>query len=80
MVTWWPRLLAEMQDVKGSACFWGLAFGGESDDEYVFRERYDVGRQFLTIQSDRRILVHIVNDIFEELLNLDMEPKPESPW
>ena len=23
---------------------------------------------------------HMVNDIIEELLNLDMEPKPESLW
>ena len=28
----------------------------------------------------REILVHMVNDIIEELLNLDMEPKPESLW
>ena len=29
---------------------------------------------------DRKILVHMVNDIIEELLVLDMEPKPESLW
>ena len=28
----------------------------------------------------REILVHMVNDIIEELLNLDMEPKQESLW
>ena len=29
---------------------------------------------------DRASLVYMVNDIIEELLDLDMEPKPESLW
>ena len=28
----------------------------------------------------RENLVHVVNEIIEDLLNLDMEPKPESLW
>ena len=29
---------------------------------------------------DREVLVHMVNDVIEELMDLDMEPKPESLW
>ena len=29
---------------------------------------------------DRATLIHMVNDVIEELLDLDMEPKPESLW
>ena len=115
-------LLAEMQDVKGSACSetcetefrysrcirqggveapvlwgrvakyvlgkaeakwkargWGLSFGGESDNEYVMRSMMwaDNYRLFC---HDRATLVNMVNDVLEELLDLDVEPKPESLW
>ena len=107
-------LLAEMQDVKGSACFencetefryskctrqggveapvlwgrvakyvlrkaeerwkvrgWGLSFGEESDNEYVLRSMMWADNYWLFCHN-REILVHIVNDIIEELLDLDM--------
>ena len=116
-------LLADMQDVKGSACFekcetefryskgirqggveapvlsgrvaeyvlrkaeerwkprrWGLSFGsGESDNEYVLRSMMWADNYWKFFHN-REILVHMVNDIIEELLNLDMEPKPETLW
>ena len=109
-------LLAEMQDVEGTACFencetefryseweapvllwrvakyvlwkteerwkargWSLSFGVEPDNEYVLRSMMWADNNWLFCHG-REILVHLVNDIIEELLNLDMEPKPETLW
>ena len=50
-----------------------------SDNEYVSRSMMWADNYWLFCHS-REILVQMVNDIIEELLNLDMEPKPESLW
>ena len=115
-------LLAEMQNVRGLACFencetdfcyskcirqggveasilwgrvvkyvlwkieekwkargWGLSFGGEDDNEYVLRSMMWADNYWLFCH-DREVLVHMVNDVIEELMDLDMEPIPESLW
>ena len=46
----------------------------------VCAEEQDVGGQLLAIQRQQRKLVCMVNDIIEELVDLDMEPKPELLW
>ena len=51
--------------------------GGESDNEYVLRSMMWADNYWIFCHN-REILIHAVNDIIEELLNLDMEPKPES--
>ena len=115
-------LLAEMQDVRGSASFencetefrysrcirqggveapvlWGcianyvfwkaeekwrakgrgLSFGGQHDNEFSLRVMMWTDNYWLFSDSRER-LVCKVNDIIEELLDLDMERKPESLW
>ena len=54
-------------------------FGGEGDDEYPFSgmmwaDNYSI------YSDDRKMWKYIVNDIIEELMILDMEPKRESLW
>ena len=46
-----------------------VTLGGQNDNDHVLRGMMWAER-----------LVCMVNDIFEELLDLDMEPKPESLW
>ena len=115
-------LLADMQDVQGSACFensetefrysgcirqggvevlvlwgrvakyvlwkaeekwkangWELPFGGQQNNEDVVRGMMWADNHWLFCDN-REKLMCMVNDIIEELLDLDMEPKPESPW
>ena len=101
-------LLAEMQDVRGSASFensetefrysrcirqggveapvlwwrakgWGFSFGGQYDNEYTLRGMMWADNNWL-FSDHREKLICMVNDIIEELLDLDMEPKPESLW
>ena len=115
-------LLAEMQDVRGSASFencetefrcsrcirqggveapvlWGRiakqvlwkaeekwrvfglgsSFGRQHDKEFTFRGMMLADNCWLFSDSRER-LTCMVNDIIEELLDLDMEPKPESLW
>ena len=57
---------------------WGLPFAGQHDNEYVLRGMMwaDNCRLFC---DNREMLICMVNDI-EELLDLDMEPNPESLW
>ena len=47
---------------------WGLAFGGQDDNEHLLIQRHDVGRQLSIVQRRRRKLVCMVNDVIEELL------------
>ena len=39
---------------------------------------YVVGRQLLVFRRQQRTLVCMVNGVIEEMLNLDMEPKPDT--
>ena len=45
---------------------WGLSFGRVSDNEYVFRSMMWADN-YWSFFHDREILVHMVNDIVEEL-------------
>ena len=58
---------------------WGLPFDGQHDNEYVLRGMMWADNYWLFCDNRER-LVCMVNDTIEELLDLDMEPKPESPW
>ena len=60
---------------------WGLSLRevGVSGNEYVLRSMMWADNYWLFCHN-REKLVHMVNDVFEELLNLDMEPKLDSPW
>ena len=48
---------------------WGLSFGVDSDNEYVLRSMMWADNYWLFCHN-REFLVHMVNDIIEELLNL----------
>ena len=52
----------------------GLAFGGEEHDEYLLSGMVWADNYWL-FSDDKEKLVCMVNDIIEELLDLDMEPK-----
>ena len=56
-----------------------LPFGGQHDNEYVLRGMRWADNYWL-FSDNREILICMVNDIIEELLDLHMEPKPESLW
>ena len=51
----------------------------EFDNEYVLRSVMWADNCWLFCR-DREFLVHMVNEIIEELLKLDIEPMPESLW
>ena len=115
-------LLADMQDVRGSASFvncvteiwysrcirqggvedpvlwgriakyvlskaeekwrakgWGLSFERQHDNENTLRGMMWADTYWLFSVSRERLNC-MVNDIIEKLLDLDMEPKPESLW
>ena len=57
---------------------WGLHVA-RSDNENVLRGMMWADIYWLFCNNKER-LVFIVNEIIEELLDLDMEPKPESLW
>ena len=57
----------------------GLSFGGEHDSEYTLRGMMWADNYWI-FSDNREQLICMVNDIIEELLDLDMEPKPESLW
>ena len=57
----------------------GLLFGGETNNEYVLRGMVWADNYWLFC-GNKEGLVCMVNDIIDELLAQDMEPKPESPW
>ena len=58
---------------------WKLSLGGKNDSEHVLRGMMWADNCWLFCGIKER-LVCMVNDIIEELLDLDMEPKPESLW
>ena len=57
----------------------GVTFGGQHDNEYVLRGMVWADNYRLLCDNKER-LICMVNDNIEELLDLDMEPKPESLW
>ena len=57
----------------------GLTFGGEYDTQHVLRGMMWSDNYWLFCDKSVR-LVSMVNDVIEELLDLDMEPKLESLW
>ena len=71
----WERLLWKAEE-RWKARGWRLSLGRDSDNEYVLRSM--MWAYNYCFSHSRDILVHMVNDIIEELLNMDMEPKPES--
>ena len=78
---WWrvAKYVLWKAEEKWKTRGWGLSFGGESDNAYVLRGMMWADNYWLFCH-DREIFVHMVNDVIEELLDLDMEPKPESLW
>ena len=70
---WWE---AEKQ---WKARGWGLALGEKYDNEFVLRCTRCVDNSWPFVDSKEK-LECMVKDITEELLDLDMEPKPESLW
>ena len=64
---------------KWRAKGWGLSFGGQHDNEYTLRGVMWADNYWLFSDSTEKFIC-MVNDIIEELLDLDMEPKPESVW
>ena len=64
---------------KWRAKSWGLSFGGQHDNEFSLRGMMWADNYWL-FSDNREELICMVNDIIEELLDLDMEPKPESLW
>ena len=57
----------------------GLPFGGQHDNEYVLRGMMWADNCWSS-SDNREMMICMVNDIIEELLDVDMEPKPESLW
>ena len=57
---------------------WGLPFGRENDNEYVLRSMMWADNYWLLCDNkkDWYASIHII----DEVLDLDMEPKPESLW
>ena len=56
-----------------------LLFGGQHDNVYVLRGMMWADNDWLFCDNKERLRC-IVNDIIEELLDLDMKPKPQSLW
>ena len=52
---------------------------GEGDDEHRLSGMISAG-SYKIFSDDKEKLKCMVNDIIEELMDLDMEPKPESFW
>ena len=63
---------------KWKANGWRLPFGGQHDHECVLRGMMWADNYWLFCDKGR--LICMVNDIVEEMLDLDMEAKPESLW
>ena len=56
-----------------------MAFGGQHDHECTLRSMMWADKYWI-FSDNRDKLICMVNDIIEDLLELDMEPKPESLW
>ena len=63
---------------KWRAKDWGLPFGGQHDKECVLRVRMWDDNHWLFSYSREKLICMVMNDIIEELLDLDVEPKSES--
>ena len=64
---------------KWKAKGWRLPFGGQHDNDYVLRGMMWADNYRLFSDNKER-LICMLNDIIEELLDLDIEPEPESLW
>ena len=64
---------------KWKARGWSLSLGKKTTTSTYFEARCGPIIYGLFCH-DREVLVHMVNDVIEELMDLDMEPKPESLW
>ena len=58
---------------------WELPCGGQHDNEYVLRGMMWADN-YLLFCDNKEKLICMVNNIIEELLDLDMELKPELLW
>ena len=67
-----PKYVLWRAEEKWRTKGWELSFGGLHDDEYT--------DNFWMFSDNREKLICMVNDIIEEFLDLDMEPKLESLW
>ena len=74
----WPSMFCGKPRKSGRAEA-GVLFCGANDNEYALRAMMCVDNFWLFCDNKDR-LVSMVNDIIEELLDLEMEPKPESLW
>ena len=78
----WGRVanyVSRKSEEKCKARGWGPTFGDENDNDYVLRCMMWADN-YWTFCSKKERLVCMVSDIIAELLELDMEPKPESLW
>ena len=64
---------------KWKAKRWRIAFGREGDDEYFFSGMMWADN-YRIFSDDKEKLTCMVDDIIEDLLDLDIEPKLESLW
>ena len=73
----WGRIakyLLWKAEKKWRARGWGLSFGGQYDNENTLRGMMWADNYWL-FSDNREKLICMVNDLIEELLDLDMEPK-----
>ena len=75
----WPSPCCGKLKKSGKPKVLGLPCGGQHDSEYVLRGMMWTDNYWLFCENKKRLLC-MVNDIIEELLDLDMEPKTESLW
>ena len=64
---------------KWKAKGWRVMFDGEGYDEYRFSGMMWPENDWI-FSDVKKKLTWMANDIIEELMNLDMEPKAESLW
>ena len=67
------------EEGKWKAKGWELPLGGQHDNEHVLRGMIWADNNWLFCDNKER-LICMVKDTTEELLDLDMEPKPGSLW
>ena len=72
----WPSMCCGKAEEKWRAKGWGHP-SVDSDDGHVLRGMVRAGNYWL-FSDNREKFICTVNDIIEELLDLDMEPKAES--
>ena len=74
-----PKYVLWKAEEKWRAKGWGLCFGGQHDGVCALRGMMWADNYWL-FGGSREEWICMVNDIIGELLDLDMEPKPESLW